>query len=292
MGTVAKALGWDQSKTMEAARSVKYGAHKNSTCLGQYCEALGTDYIGLSRKFKNSTRMPWAATLPPRIKEAIRRQNYVDVELVAFAKQLLFHRHGINCDSEEQELKEEQKLEERSREEEQTLQKQKLAEQKLREQEQQTQMLEERKLEGKQELQEQKLQDQKPKAAEAARAACEHIAYIGPQRTAGVTLVRNILPSNAAANNQTLHALLHMEYYWANATAPNCIIASLRDPVERFLSEYSVFKANSVEIFEHTDWDIHANDLPWLREVHAKTFLEGLKDYMSSPANPTDWDIH
>merc|ERR1719323_2453036 len=112
MGTVAKALGWDQSKTMEGARSVKYGAHKNSTCLGQYCEALGTDYTGLSRKFKDSAQVPWAATLPPRLKEAIRKLNYVDVELVAYAKQLLYDRHGIKCDEEEEDLKEDQKLEE------------------------------------------------------------------------------------------------------------------------------------------------------------------------------------
>ena len=101
--TVAKALGWDQSKTVEAARSAKYGAHKDSTRLGQYSYALGADYIGLSRKFKNSTRMPWVATLPHHLKEAIRKQNYVDVEPVAFAKQLLYHRHGIKCTREAQE---------------------------------------------------------------------------------------------------------------------------------------------------------------------------------------------
>merc|ERR1719323_2120519 len=112
-----------------------------------------------------------------------------------------------------------------------------------------------RKPEREQKLQEKKLAEQQlqkeVEAQDAARAACQHIAYVGPQRTAGVTLARNILPSNAAANNQTLHGSIHIEYNWANATAPNCIIASLRDPVERFLSEYSAFRDNPEDIFEH-----------------------------------------
>merc|ERR1719195_281801 len=76
-----------------------------------------------------------------------------------------------------------------------------------------------------------------------------------------------------------------MEYRWALALAPNCIVASLRDPVERFMSEYSFFKANPGAL-EQDSWDVPTHDLPWLNRVKSRPIADGLQEYLSSPTNP------
>lgn len=119
-----------------------------------------------------------------------------------------------------------------------------------------------------------------------SRAVCDKIAHVRPQRTAGATLGEVIMPKMIAANNQSQINKYHMEMRWAKATAPNCMVASLRDPVERFMSEYSMFKENSGTL-EMDEWDFHTNDMPWVRQMKSRSLADGIEEYMSSPANPT-----
>merc|ERR1719464_2593360 len=119
----------------------------------------------------------------------------------------------------------------------------------------------------------------------AARAVCDKIAYIRPQRTGGSTLGDVIMPKMTSVNNQTQINTYHMEYRWAMATAPNCMVASLRDPVERFLSEYSMLKDDSGAV-EQDEWDFHAKEVPWLSDMKSLKLADSYNEYMSSPANP------
>merc|ERR1719221_268793 len=89
----------------------------------------------------------------------------------------------------------------------------------------------------------------------------------------------------ASLNKQTQINTYHMEYRWALATAPNCMMMSLRDPVERFLSEFSMLADDSGNL-EHDAWDLHANDIPWLNEMKSLNLSDRFSKYMSYPANP------
>merc|ERR1719433_1220146 len=183
-----------------------------------------------------------------------------------------------------------------------------LAEKKEKEEQEQAkqdkkQRIEQRKLEQKQKeieaeeeaarkkehwMQQQKLREQQAleNTLSASRAVCEKIAYIRPQRTAGTTLGEVIMPHMTEKYNQTQINTYHMESRWAKVTAPNCTVASLRDPVERFMSEYSMFKENSGTL-EMDEWDFHANDMPWVRQIKSRSIADGIEEYLSSPANPT-----
>merc|ERR1719433_325735 len=183
-----------------------------------------------------------------------------------------------------------------------------LAERKEKEEEEQAkqakkQRIEQRKLEQKQKeieaeeeaarkkehwMQQQKLREQQAleNTLSASRAVCDKIAYIRPQRTAGTTLGEVIMPHMTQKYNQTQINTYHMESRWALATAPNCMVASLRDPVERFMSEYSMFKESSGTL-ELDEWDFHTDDMPWVGQMKSRPVADGLQEYMSYPGNPT-----
>merc|ERR1719221_818217 len=118
---------------------------------------------------------------------------------------------------------------------------------------------------------------------------CQKVAHISIPGTASSTLSEEIIPTMTKKYGQEQVAKYHMEYRWANALAPTCMVASLRDPVERVMSEFNGFRSpEGAQFVEQDLWDIHANDQAWAREVRAnKNTTEALNEYVTSPANPT-----
>jgi hypothetical protein len=75
MKLLATDVGWDPEETAQLAES-KYGARSAS---------------------ENVTASLWEQGLSPEQEQRIRELNRIDVELLAYAKQLMYDKHGVGC---------------------------------------------------------------------------------------------------------------------------------------------------------------------------------------------------
>merc|ERR1719433_1051560 len=207
-----------------------------------------------------------------------------------YAEQKRIEEHKVFVDS--QKVRAHKRLAERKEKEEEEQAKQakaqRIAQRKIEQKQEKIEAEEEAARKKEHWRQQQKLREQQAleNTLSASRAVCDKIAYIRPQRTAGTSLGEVIMPHMTQKYNQTQINTYHMESRWALATAPNCMVASLRDPVERFMSEYSMFKDNSGTL-ELDEWDFHTDDLPWVGQMKSRPVADGLQEYMSYPGNPT-----
>eukprot|EP00420_Gonyaulax_spinifera_P025702 CAMPEP_0197915632 /NCGR_PEP_ID=MMETSP1439-20131203/80544_1 /TAXON_ID=66791 /ORGANISM="Gonyaulax spinifera, Strain CCMP409" /LENGTH=269 /DNA_ID=CAMNT_0043537599 /DNA_START=172 /DNA_END=981 /DNA_ORIENTATION=+ len=92
---LAKAMGWDEQKAVKMAKDIHARQVRNRTTLEALGRAFGADPLALAKaEYATPT---WSSMLPSPLLQEIREVNAVDVQLVAFAKQLLWQRHGISC---------------------------------------------------------------------------------------------------------------------------------------------------------------------------------------------------
>lgn len=122
--------------------------------------------------------------------------------------------------------------------------------------------------------------------------SCPRIAFLKIQKTGSSVLGDAIMPNLAKLYGQTSIGEHHFEFNHVNKAAPGCVFTMLRDPVERFFSEFTMLRSKSKlegpgELTQD-QWDWHANDLMELRSVQAlKPISLAITAYLLSPNNPS-----
>jgi len=80
----------------------------------------------------------------------------------------------------------------------------------------------------------------------------------------------------------------HLEYNGATAISPACTITILRDPVERFLSEYNMLRGGEQRYPFQDQWDWHEDDFRVLGIIQqAKNGTRALLAALNSDRNPS-----
>eukprot|EP00440_Ansanella_granifera_P050500 gb/GFBE01054736.1/.p1 GENE.gb/GFBE01054736.1/~~gb/GFBE01054736.1/.p1 ORF type:complete len:602 (+),score=93.59 gb/GFBE01054736.1/:1-1806(+) len=116
------------------------------------------------------------------------------------------------------------------------------------------------------------------------------IAYIRIQKTGSTTFGEYILPEMAKLHGQQApYSKFHLEYYQAKQVAPGAMVTLLRDPVERFMSEFAMaYQGPDREFLFQDQWDIHDRDIQWLKDVQATgDTREAMRKYLQFKFNPT-----
>jgi len=110
---------------------------------------------------------------------------------------------------------------------------------------------------------------------------CKTIGYIRIQKTGSTTLGESIMPTLCAHAGQKCYG------------GPGCAVTMLRDPVERFLSEFSMARGPDKFHLDEWQWDWREKDLPRLHELQGQG-KDGIHDggkamveYLNDPHNPT-----
>lgn len=116
---------------------------------------------------------------------------------------------------------------------------------------------------------------------------CEIISYIRIQKTGGSTLGEHIMPAMGRAYHQRTRGTMHYEFRKAKEIAHDCMITMLRNPVERFMSEFAMSRGLGRWHQYEDQWDWHEQDLEELRSLHAiRNDSEALLAYLRAPSNP------
>merc|ERR1719373_176066 len=98
MRAVAMSVGWNPDEAEAMARDVHMGVRKDGLQLWEMGTGFGsTDLPPQLKAVEGRGEMAWKTVLPPSMVDIIRKKNMVDVELIEFAKGLLYERHGIKC---------------------------------------------------------------------------------------------------------------------------------------------------------------------------------------------------
>jgi len=139
---------------------------------------------------------------------------------------------------------------------------------------------------------------------------CKTIGYIRIQKTGSTTLGENIMPALCSDAGQYCHGQHHWDYHDASSYGarngsrkkerpkvdgggPGCAVTMLRDPVERFLSEFSMARGPDKHHLEEWQWDWREQDLPRLHELQGKgknaihDTGKAMVEYLNDPHNPT-----
>lgn len=97
-----------------------------------------------------------------------------------------------------------------------------------------------------------------------------------------------------ARKGQSIEGHYHLEYSYVEHLIQRrggCAVTILRDPVERFMSEFSMARGEKGSYLTQDQWDFHDKDLKWLETVeNARTSpneTAALLEYLRSPNNPT-----
>lgn len=119
---------------------------------------------------------------------------------------------------------------------------------------------------------------------------CPTFAYLRIQKTGSTSLGQKILPTLAKKHGQKYVSHDHLEYNGANKAAEGCVVTTLRDPVERFLSEFTMARwaarEDSAALYSD-QWDWHLKDFPVLLGMQTKRSIEdAFLDFLHSPHNP------
>jgi len=124
---------------------------------------------------------------------------------------------------------------------------------------------------------------------------CKTIGYIRIQKTGSTTLGESIMPTLCAHAGQKCYGQHHWDYRDASSYGggPGCAVTMLRDPVERFLSEFSMARGPDKFHLDEWQWDWREKDLPRLHELQGQG-KDGIHDggkamveYLNDPHNPT-----
>lgn len=108
------------------------------------------------------------------------------------------------------------------------------------------------------------------------------------QKTGSTTFGESIIPKMTAKHHQTGRGRFHMEYRGATAQPRACAVTVLRDPVERFMSEFAFARGHEGFLMTQDQWDFADEDLPWLKQVQKMpNDTAALLEYLRSPRNPT-----
>lgn len=129
-----------------------------------------------------------------------------------------------------------------------------------------------------------------PINASGGENMCKKVIFLSIQKTGTTTLYSHILPAMTARQQQTTIGG-HVNYRMAmehTYDRPECVFAMLRDPVDRFLSEFAMARGQEgFELFNQV-WDFHEDDLEWLWKVeHMPNVTEALLEYLRYKNNPT-----
>lgn len=119
---------------------------------------------------------------------------------------------------------------------------------------------------------------------------CPTFAYLRIQKTGSTTLGQEIMPKLAKKYGQRHISHDHLEFNGANKAAHGCVVTTLRDPVERFLSEFTMARwaarEDSTALYSD-QWDWYMKDFPFLMTVQLKHSIEdAFFDFLHSPSNP------
>eukprot|EP00931_Biecheleriopsis_adriatica_P101373 TRINITY_DN76526_c0_g1_i1.p1 TRINITY_DN76526_c0_g1~~TRINITY_DN76526_c0_g1_i1.p1 ORF type:complete len:349 (-),score=51.96 TRINITY_DN76526_c0_g1_i1:49-1095(-) len=116
------------------------------------------------------------------------------------------------------------------------------------------------------------------------------IAFLRVQKVAGTTFGQNIGTKMAEKHQQKFNGLLHLNYNQAIAIAPDAVVTLLRDPLERLVSEFQMFRDVDacVGCLDQDQWDWHPDDIEWMHRVRdMQNVTEAFQEYVRSPNNPS-----
>lgn len=116
---------------------------------------------------------------------------------------------------------------------------------------------------------------------------CHDLAFLRIQKTGSTTLAGDILPAMCERYGQHCTMHRHIEFNEALRAAPRCIITMIRDPVERFISEFMMTRGRGSHLMMQDQWDYHDRDMQLLKEMRHEKDMEKAKDkFLRWPANP------
>mmetsp|Transcript_59135 Transcript_59135/g.183424 ORF Transcript_59135/g.183424 Transcript_59135/m.183424 type:complete len:502 (+) Transcript_59135:32-1537(+) len=127
----------------------------------------------------------------------------------------------------------------------------------------------------------------KPINASGGENVCKKVQLLAIQKTGTSTLYWHIIP-DMTKRYQQIWSMGHVNYWTVvDRGRADCAFTMLRDPVDRFLSEFTMARAwNGFELYGF-EWDFHDDDLEWLRAIQKNpNVLEAMHEYLHSPKNP------
>lgn len=118
---------------------------------------------------------------------------------------------------------------------------------------------------------------------------CSSVTFLRIQKTGSTTLGEGIMPQMCPQNHQTCAGRQHLEYNHAKTKfIDSCVITMVRDPLERFMSEFAMALSKDAKLLTQDQWDFAPQDVPWLESVKTRgNSTETLLEYLQNPNNPS-----
>ncbi|CAK0839848.1 unnamed protein product [Prorocentrum cordatum] len=119
------------------------------------------------------------------------------------------------------------------------------------------------------------------------RGLCEDVSFLRIQKTGSTSFGDAIINKMCKDSGMFHRAFWHMDYNIATQSSAGCVVTFLRDPVDRFISEFAMMRGPEQNYtYGQDQWDYHVLDQPRMRELMTKQPVEdALREFVDWPGN-------